>query len=66
MFRPTPSMITDTGEYAVTCASPRKSGVRSPGTLEITMLNGGLRTSAMRMAANARDACAAKAGVPNY
>src|SRR4051812_50043186 len=41
MFRPTPSTITDTGYVACSCAPARNSGLRGPGTFEITRFTGG-------------------------
>src|SRR3954468_6346199 len=41
MFSPTPSTTTDTGSVAWSCAAARNSGLRGPGTFEITRFTGG-------------------------
>src|SRR3954447_15980128 len=41
MFSPTPSTTTDTGYVACSCAPARNSGLRGPGTFEITRFTGG-------------------------
>src|SRR3954468_18149208 len=41
MFSPTPSTTTDTGYVAWSCAPARNSGLRGPGTFEITRFTGG-------------------------
>src|SRR3954451_24591909 len=41
MFSPTPGTITDTGYVAWSCAPARNSGLRGPGTFEITRFTGG-------------------------
>ncbi len=41
MFSPTPSVITDTGKFASSCAPAQYSGIGGPGTFEITTFSGG-------------------------
>src|SRR4051812_50080174 len=67
MFRPTPSTITDTGYVACSCAPARNSGLRGPGTFEITRFTGGRGRPRSRLvvgAAGGATAGGVEAGAP--
>src|SRR4051812_50222579 len=62
MFRPTPSITTETGKCACNCDPAQYSGSRGPGTFEITRLIGGRVRPRMSIVVRAARAITAGGG----